>query len=89
MAWNDIPCVDISSIVTSPDSPEAKEAGHQFAQAAKDYGFVTVSNHGIDAELIDQVVKQADLFFQTDQDYRNQFIVDSEEHGPGVGYGYL
>ena len=67
--------------MTDPESAGAREAGRLFAQAAKDYGFVTVSNHGIDAELIAKVVQQADLFFNTDQDYRNQFIVDNEDYG--------
>jgi len=81
MQWAEIPCIDIDPIVTDRKSASAREAGRQFAQVAKDYGFVTVRNHGIDAELISKVVQQADLFFNTDQDYRNQFIVDNEDYG--------
>jgi len=81
MQWAEIPCIDIDPIVTDRKSAIAREAGRQFAQVAKDYGFVTVRNHGIDAELISKVVQQADLFFNTDQDYRNQFIVDNEDYG--------
>ena len=73
--------LDISPILNDPESPDAKIAARDFSQAAKDYGFVTVENHGIESTLIDSVVSQADLFFQTDQNYRNQFIVDNEDYG--------
>ena len=82
-----LPRSDIDPIVTDRKSAIAREAGRQFAQVAKDYGFVTVRNHGIDAELISKVVQQADLFFNTDQDYRNQFIVDNEDYGKGYWIG--
>jgi len=81
MSWSHIPCIDISPILNDPQSSDARTAARQFSQAAKTYGFVTVENHGIESTLIDSVVSQADLFFQTDQSYRNQFIVNNEDYG--------
>ena len=34
------------------DSNEGIKAGHQFSKASKDFGFVTINNHGIDKHLI-------------------------------------
>ena len=53
---------------TDFDSPEANKIGREFAEAAKQFGFVTIRNHGLKKEMINAVIEQMDMFMATEVD---------------------
>ena len=40
--------------------------GREFAEAAKQFGFVTIRNHGLKKEMINAVIEQMDMFMATE-----------------------
>ena len=51
---------------TDFDSSEANKIGREFAEAAKQFGFVTIRNHGLKKEMINAVIEQMDMFMATE-----------------------
>ena len=49
MSW-DIPCIDITPLLSSPGTEESLKTAEQISKAARDYGFLTITNHGLDTE---------------------------------------
>jgi isopenicillin N synthase-like dioxygenase len=66
-----LPTVDLSS----------SEASSQLLDAAQNFGFFYVINHGIDGELIDAVFGQAKEFFARPTDEKMQFQSNSTHYG--------
>ena len=49
MVW-DIPCIDITPLLSSPGTEESLKTAKEISKAARDYGFLTIKNHGLDTE---------------------------------------
>ena len=49
MDW-DIPCIDIAALLERSSPSEIRRTSEEIAKAARDYGFLTIKNHGVDAE---------------------------------------
>jgi len=71
--WPEVPCIDISSLIKDFNSPEAVEAARKFSLAAKEIGFVSIKNHGISRELINNAEAAAKLFFSQSLAEKNRF----------------
>lgn len=66
------PVIDIWPIVNSKHSSEADQAmvQQQILEAAHDWGFFQVVNHGISPELQQNLTQQMALFFHSPQDVK-------------------
>ena len=58
-----VPIIDIGSLVSDSSSAAAAPAVKNIAQACQDWGFFQIINHGIDAALIDRVWEQTRAMF--------------------------
>ena len=73
-----IPKVDISQLLTEPDNPEILENfSHIFYKAFSQIGFIYLTNHGVDSELIKATFNTSKTFFGMSSD--NKLQVSSSE----------
>ena len=61
--FDQLPVIDVSTVVSDAEAPEAKEAVNAIAQACREWGFFQVVNHGVSQSLIDAVWQNARHFF--------------------------
>ena len=61
--FDQLPVIDVSTVVSDAEAPEAKEAVHAIAQACREWGFFQVINHGVSQSLIDAVWQKTRHFF--------------------------
>lgn len=64
MARHPIPCIDLTPLVEGEfDSPRARAVAERLRDACAGIGFVTVTGHGVDGELVDETRACARAFF--------------------------
>jgi isopenicillin N synthase-like dioxygenase len=74
-----LPVIDISSLrqfISSSSEEAEKDISHviqQIGDACQTYGFFYISNHGVNGELIDQLMSQGRQFFGKSMEYKNKF----------------
>ena len=71
----DVPSIDISK--TSLISLD------EIVEACQDTGFLTLTGHGIDLNLVRSLMDQGKIFFDLDQDVKERFIVNHMTMGRG------
>lgn len=75
-----IPWIDMSSFMKGSEQ-ERKEIAQQFGEGFKKYGFVAVSNIGVDQELVDYFYEVAKDFFALDQETKMQHFAENGLEG--------
>lgn len=80
---NSVPTVDLSQFVTGSDE-DKKAFVQQLGDAFHSIGFVSVKNHGIPQELIDDFYKHVNGFFKLPEDVKAKYEVE----GLGGQRGY-
>jgi len=86
MNWPEVPCIDIGPLRADFNSEEAIQVGAKFAQAAQDVGFVSIRNHGVKRELIDEIEQVAKRFMALPLETKLGFSWDHQED---VDTGYF
>jgi isopenicillin N synthase-like dioxygenase len=67
-----IPCLDLSSYINGSEA-QRKSFSDQLGSAFNDSGFVTITNHGVSPELIDQLYATIKAAFSLSQEQKNQY----------------
>lgn len=58
----EIPCINIESLLHDFNSEEAVAVSRQFSNAAQEFGFVTITNHGIPVNLMQNLINSMNIF---------------------------
>ncbi len=61
--FDQLPVIDVSTVVSDAEAPEAKDAVNAIARACREWGFFQVVNHGVSQSLIDAVWQNTRHFF--------------------------
>ncbi|MBT6274514.1 MAG: isopenicillin N synthase family oxygenase [Chromatiales bacterium] len=74
----DVPVIDIGPLRDGSDPGKVADA---LAWAATDVGFIYVSNHGVDLELIEEARRSGLAFFRQSLELKRQVTVNAHHHG--------
>ena len=64
--------IDISPIVSTPDSDDALQVAIEIDEACRQFGFFSIVGHGVDHSLRDQLMSTAQDFFDLDSDEKSK-----------------
>ena len=69
-----IPLLDLNNYVNG-DAAQRKQFSDEIGKAFNDTGFVTITNHGLSKELIDELYKQVKTLFALPEDVKNSYEI--------------
>ncbi len=67
-----IPCLDLGSYINGTEE-ERKQFSDQLGRAFNDSGFVTITNHGVSQELIDQLYENIKAVFSLPKEVKLKY----------------
>ncbi len=67
-----IPCLDLGSYIEG-DEVQRKKFSDELGRAFNDSGFVTITNHGVDQELIDKLYEKIQSAFSLSADQKKKY----------------